>query len=131
MKRTSRSSSDDAALFREFRRVINMTPSQIRKWHATNISKLASFPHIRAELPLLARMKETGMREWTPSMWNKARRALAFVKRHEAQMRAQGKRYRTGFHVTPKRVVALLNWGRVTPSVPAIRTFLLDFTRSR
>jgi hypothetical protein len=113
------------ALFREFSRTINMTPAQIRRWHASPLSKLASLAHIRAELPLLAKMKETASGAWTPRMWNKARRALSFVKRHEAQMRVQGRRYGTGrLHVTEKRVVALLNWGRMTPGVAAARSYL-------
>lgn len=124
-RRTSRRAPDDVALFREFNRTINMTPAQIRAWHASPLSKLASFAHIRAELPLLAKMKETSMAGWTPRMWNKARRALSFVKRHEAQMRVQGRRYGTGrMHVTEKRVVALLNWARLTPGVSAARSYL-------
>lgn len=102
-----------------------MTPAQIRAWHASPLSKLASFANTRAELPLLAKMKETPMEAWTPRMWSKAVRALSFVKRHEAQMRVQGKRYGTGrMHVTEKRVVALLNWGRMTPGVSAARAYL-------
>jgi hypothetical protein len=121
-KRTSRQSESDAALARRFGRTINMSAAQIRRWHADPRSKLASFAHIRAELPLLARMKETAPSRWTPTMWNKARRALAFVERHEAQMQAQGMRYGTGrLHVTPKRIIALMNWGRVTPGVSLAR----------
>lgn len=124
-RRTSRRAPDDTALFSEFRRTINMTPAQIRAWHASPLSKLASFAHIRAELPLLATMKETPVGRWTPRMWNKARRALSFVKRHEAQMRVQGRRYGTGrMHVTEKRVIALLNWGRLTPGVSTARSYL-------
>jgi len=125
MRTSRRAPGDDAALFGEFNRTINMTAAQIRAWHASPLSKLASFAHIRAELPLLAKMKATPMAAWTPRMWNKARRALAFVKRHEAQMRVQGRRYGTGrMHVTEKRVVALLNWGRLTPGVSAARSYL-------
>lgn len=124
-RRTSRRVPDDTALFLEFRRTINMTPAQIRAWHASPLSKIASFAHIRAELPLLAKMKETRADRWTQRMWNKARRALSFVKRHEAQMRVQGRRYGTGrMHVTEKRVIALLNWGRLTPGVSAARSYL-------
>ncbi len=52
-------------------------------------------------------------------MRGKARRAVAFIKRHEAQMKVQAKRYRSGgrYHFTRKRVIALLNWGRITPGV--------------
>jgi hypothetical protein len=126
-RRTSRNAPDGAALFAEFRRTINTTPAQIRAWHASPLSKLASFPHIRAELPLLAKMKETPIGQWTPRMWSKAKRALSFVKRHEAQMRVQGRRFGTGrMHVTEKRVVALLNWGRLTPGVSAARSYLRE-----
>ena len=76
-------------------------------------------PHIRAELPLLARTKATPPSRWTAKMQSKARRAVAFVKRHEAQMKKQAKRYRDRgrYHFTRKRVIALLNWGRITPGV--------------
>jgi len=105
-------------LFREFNRVVNMTARQIRAWHKDPLSRIASLPHIRAELPLLARMKEMPLTQWTPAMWDKAMRTVNFVKRHEAQMRVQGQRYRSGrYHYTPKRVVTLLNWGRITPGV--------------
>jgi hypothetical protein len=127
MRRTSRPVDVDPALAREFNRTVNMTAAQIRKWHKSPLSKLASLPHIRAELPLLADAKETKPSRWTPKMRNKARRAVAFVKRHEAQMRAQGRRYRTGrLHVTDKRVVALLNWGRLTPGVALARRLLAE-----
>lgn len=52
-------------------------------------------------------------------MRSKARRAVAFIKRHEAQMKKQAKRFKGGgrYHFTRKRVIALLNWGRRTPGV--------------
>lgn len=127
-KRTSRAPSamTDDALARHFDKTINMTGDEIRRWHKSPLSKRASFAHIRAELPLLAKMKDAPSSKWTPAMWNKAARAVNFVERHEAQMRAQGKRFGTGrLHVTEKRVVALLNWGRKTPGV-RLATQLLD-----
>ena len=127
-RRTSRppSAMSDDALARRFNGTINMTGDEIRRWHKSPLSKRASFAHIRAELPLLAKMKDTPSAKWTPAMWDKAARALNFVERHEAQMRAQGKRFGTGkLHVTEKRVVALLNWGRKTPGV-ALAKQLLD-----
>lgn len=40
-------------------------------------------------------------------------------------MRVQGRRYGTGrMHVTEKRVIALLNWGRMTPGVAASKAYL-------
>jgi hypothetical protein len=120
MARTSRriaGRSDEDEVAREFRRLINMSPAQIRAWHRDPRSREASFGRTRAELPLLAEMKATPPERWTPAMWSKARRAVAFVKRHEAQMRAQGRRYGTGIHFTRKRVIALLNWGRRPPGV--------------
>lgn len=71
-------------------------------------------PHIRAEMPLLARTKATPPSRWTAKMADKARRAVAFIKRHEAQMKKQGS---GRYHFTRKRVIALLNWGRITPGV--------------
>lgn len=95
-----------------------MTSAQIRRWHKDPRSKEASLSHIRAELPLLARTKATPPSQWTAAMRDKARRAVAFVKRHEAQMKKQAKRFGGGtYHFTRKRVIALLNWGRITPGV--------------
>jgi len=73
----------------------------------------------------LADMKERSASTWTPAMWSKAQRAISFVRRHEAQMRAQGRRYGSGrLHVTERRVVALLNWGRLTPGVTLAKQLL-------
>lgn len=117
----NRAQSDDS-LAREFNRTINMSSAEILDWAHDPRSKLASFPHIRKELPLLAEMKRTPASRWTPRMWNKAMRAVNFVKRHEAQMRVQGRQFGTGrLHVTKKRVIALLNWGRKTPGVAIAR----------
>lgn len=118
MKSNSRASDQDPALFREFRRTINMSSAEIDRWRKNPQHRDASLPHIRAELPLLAEMKRTPMSKWTPRMWNKAMRAVNFVKRHEAQMKVQAKRYGTGrLHATYKRIIGLLNWGRKTPGV--------------
>lgn len=112
-RRSSWGVSEDPALFHDFQRIINMTAAEIDRWRKDPRHRDASLPHIRAELPLLAEMKRTPMSQWSPEMFDKALRAINFVKRHEAQMRAQGKRYGTGsMHITYKRVVALQNWGR-------------------
>lgn len=117
------SANDSDSLAEEFARTINMTASEISRWHQDPRSKLASLPHIRRELPLLAEMKKTPASRWTPRMWDKAMRAVNFVKRHEAQMKAQGKRFGSGrMHVTPKRVIALMNWGRKTPGASLSKT---------
>jgi hypothetical protein len=63
-------------------------------------------------------MKKRSPKSWTPAMWKKARRTVSFIKRHEAQMNRQGKKHGTGkYHYTRKRLIALLNWGRITPGV--------------
>lgn len=114
----SRNRATDSQVEREFKRLVNMTPAQIRRWHKDPRSKEASLPRIRAEMPLLARAKATPPSQWTPAMRDKARRAVAFIKRHEAQMKKQGRKYGSGrYHFTRKRVIALLNWGRITPGV--------------
>jgi len=118
MDKNSQASDRDPALYREFRRTINMSSAEIERWRRNPQHRDASLPHIRAELPLLAQMKRTPMSRWTPRMWNKAMRAVNFVKRHEAQMKVQAKRYGSGrLHVTYKRIIGLLNWGRKTPGV--------------
>jgi hypothetical protein len=105
-----RNRATDAEVERDFKRLVNLSARQVRRWHKDPRSKDASLPHIRAELPLLARTKSTSPSRWTPAMRDKARRAVAFIKRHEAQLLRQH-RY------THKRVIALLNWGRRSPGV--------------
>ena len=118
VQKNSAASDRDPALFREFRRTINMSAAEIERWRRNPQHRDASLPHIRAELPLLAQMKRTPVSKWTPRMWNKAMRAVNFVKRHEAQMKVQAKRYGTGrLHATYKRIIGLPNWGRKTPGV--------------
>ena len=98
-----------------------MSADEIRKWHRDPRSKEASFPHIRAELPLLADMLDTPKSQWPPKMRNKAMRVVNFIGRHEAQKRVQGKRFGTGaLHCTRRRQIALLNWGRKTPGCPEV-----------
>lgn len=109
-RRITANRTEDRQVAREFKKLINLTPAQIRKWHKDPRSKEASLPHIRAELPLLARTRATPPSRWTPAMWSKARRAVAFVKRHEAQLKKQKA-------PTRKRIIALLNWGRRAPGV--------------
>lgn len=109
-RRVTSNRASDQQVEREFKKLVNLTPAQIRKWHKDPRSKEASLPHIRAELPLLARTKATPPSRWTPTMRSKARRAVAFIKRHEAQLKNQD-RY------TRKRIIALLNWGRRAPGV--------------
>jgi hypothetical protein len=68
---------------------------------------------------MLARMRETSYKRWSAAEWDKAARTVAFIRRHEAQMRAQADRYGSphDLHYTRRRVIALLNWGRLPPGV--------------
>lgn len=116
-RRTSRGRASDADVARDFHRLVNMSAAEIRRWARDPRSLDASFDSTLRELPLLAKMKETPVESWTDAMWNKARRAVSFIKRHEAQMAAQGRKYGTALHATHKRIVALRNWGRKTPRV--------------
>lgn len=81
-----------------------MTASQIRHWMMQPESRSASYDATRRELPLLARMRETPKSRWTDSMWNKARRTVAFIRRHKAQLRSD-----RGPSI--RRRIALANWG--------------------
>lgn len=117
-RRVSRNKASQDKVAKEFKKLVNMTPSQIRKWRKDERAKEASYPKTRRELELLAKMKKKSPKSWTSAMWKKARRTVAFIKRHEAQMKKQGKKYGTGrYHYTRKRVIALLNWGRIPPGV--------------
>ena len=101
--RANRVMRDDETA-REFDRVVNMTARQLRDWMRQPESRLASYETTHRELALLAKMRETPKSRWTPAMWLKARRTVAFVRRHLAQLRSD-----RGPSI--KRRVALANWG--------------------
>lgn len=102
-RRATRVTRDDETA-RKFDRAVNMTARQIRDWMGQPESRLASYGTTHRELALLAKMRETPKSRWTPAMWTKARRTVAFVSRHRAQLRSD-----SGPSI--KRRVALANWG--------------------
>lgn len=106
-RRISRNRASESEVAADFRRLVNMSASEIRTWARDPRRHDASFPQTLRELPLLAKMKETPVSRWTDAMWRKARRAVSFIKRHEAQMT----------YPTYRRLIALRNWGRKTPGV--------------
>lgn len=89
-----------------FRRSVNMTPAEIRRWARDPRAKLASFASTRARLPRLAALKAK-RGAWTSSDCAYAQRVVNFNRRFEGMRAAHG--------CTPKIVVALRNWGRQPP----------------
>lgn len=91
---------------RDFKRLVNMTPSEIRRWAKSPKAKLASYASTRRRLPALARLKAkvATRKQLTSAECKFAARVVAFNKRMGAQARKNG--------CTVKRAVALRNWGR-------------------
>jgi hypothetical protein len=87
---------------REFNRLVNMTPRQIREWSKDPRAKCASFEQTRRRLPALAKLKEK-RGAWTESDCRYAKRVVSFNARHLGQMNR--------FGCTLRETVALRNWG--------------------
>jgi len=87
-----------------FRRLVNMTPAEIRAWAKNPRAKLASFPQTRARLPALAALKAKPVAKWTAGDCAFARRVVSFNSRMDGMRRVHG--------CTTKIDVSLRNWGR-------------------
>lgn len=89
-----------------FRRLINMSPPEIRAWAKDPRAKWASFAETRKRLPMLADLvAKTG--EWTDKDCRYARRVNSFNARMQGMVGVHG--------CTDKMTVALRNWGRQPP----------------
>jgi len=91
-------------IYRQFRRNVNMTCSQLRKWAKNPCSKKASLSRgpIKRNLRLLCTPKS----EWTEADFKKAKRTIAFNKRMKGV--SKGKPVVKG--CPSKRDISLKNW---------------------
>jgi hypothetical protein len=94
------------AIQNRFRRLVNMSPSEIRAWAKDPRAKLASFESTRRRLPALADLaaKRGG---WTLKDCSFAQRVNSFNARMQGMVGVHG--------CTDKMTVALRNWGRQPP----------------
>lgn len=98
-------------IVRAFKRSVNMTPAEIRAWAKDPRAKCASYASTRARLPKLAALRAKASRggTFTASEIAYMRKVVAFNARHGAQ---------AAVRCTPRRAVALRNWGRKTCPLP-------------
>lgn len=89
---------------KRFRKLVNMTPAQIRAWHKNPRSKKASFASTRARLPALAKLKAKPVSKWNAKDCAFAKRVVSFNARMDGMRKVHG--------CTEKIDVALRNWGR-------------------
>lgn len=88
---------------KDFRRLVNMSPREIRAWASDSRAKEASFESTRRRLPALARLKAKPVSRWTSIDCNFAQRVVSFNKRMRGMLKQHG--------CTRKTLVALRNWG--------------------
>ena len=91
-------------IYRKFKRNVNMTCSQLRKWAANPCSRKASLSRnpIKRNLHLLCTPKS----EWTEVDFKKAKRTIAFNKR----MKGMPKGKPASKQCPSKRDISLKNW---------------------
>lgn len=95
---------------KEFHRLVNMTPAEIRKWSQDPRAKCASFPSTLRRLPALAALKEKPVSTWTKRDCSFAARVVNFNSRMDGMRKEHGN--------TDKINVSLRNWGRAVGEPP-------------
>ena len=95
---------------RVFKRLVNMTPAQIRAWAKDPRAKLASFEATRRRLPALAALRAKAPSTWTAKDCAFAKRVVSFNSRMDGMRKEHG--------CTVKINVALRNWGRAACPTP-------------
>lgn len=88
---------------KKFRRLVNMSPSEIRSWAKDPASKKASLSATRKRLPALAKLKAKPTSKWTAADEKFAKRVVSFNSRMRGMLKEHG--------CTDKIVVSLMNWG--------------------
>jgi hypothetical protein len=98
------------AVQNRFRKLITMTPAEIRAWAKDPRAKWASWDDTRKRLPMLAALVAKRNGAWTPKDCTYAVRVNSFNARMQGMVRVHG--------CTDKMTVALRNWGRQPPGCP-------------
>lgn len=86
-----------------FRKLVNMTPAQIRAWARDPRAKCYSFAATRARLPALAKLRAKPVDEWTGKDCAFAKRVVSFNARMIGAKKRDG--CRDGY------TISLRNWG--------------------
>lgn len=92
---------------KRFRKLVNMSPSEIRSWAKDPVSKDASFESTRRRLPALAKLKAKPESRWTAKDEKFAKRVVGFNSRMRGMLKKHGCKH--------KIVVSLMNWGHRPP----------------
>lgn len=92
----------------DFRRWVNMTPREIRRWARDPRAKLASWEATRRRLPALADLRAKPVERWTARDCAFAQRVVSFNSRMTGALRRDG--------CTVGYAVSLRNWGHAPPS---------------
>jgi hypothetical protein len=94
-------------LAKDFHRVVNMTPAQIRSWAKDPRSSCFSQSDTRSRLPALASLKAKPTSAWSSDDCRFASRVVSFNRRMQGALDRDG--CRDGY------VISLRNWGRQPP----------------
>lgn len=86
-----------------FRRLVNMTPAQIRRWAKDPRSRLFSEPATRARLPALAKLRAKPVEKWNAKDCAFAARVVSFNARMSGALARDG--------CTQGYAISLRNWG--------------------
>ena len=86
-----------------FRRLVNMSPAEIRAWAKDPRAKCFSYSSTRARLPALAALRAKPPAEWTARDCAFARRVVSFNARMSGALRRDG--------CTDGYTISLRNWG--------------------
>ena len=92
---------------RDFRRLVNMTPSEIRAHAETECSRRASIKR-ETVIARVLRLLETPQGEWTPRDWTDAGKVVGYIARAK-EIRAS--RPSSKDCAKPTNTYALMNWG--------------------
>jgi hypothetical protein len=97
-----------------FRKLVNMSPAQIRAWAKHPLARCYSFDATRARLPALADLRAKPPAQWTQADCRRAARVVNFNSRFLGMRRQHG--------CTPGIVIALRNWGHAPRGCSTPRT---------
>lgn len=95
---------------KKFKKLVNMSPAEIRKWHKDPRAKCYSEAATRKRLPRIAKLKAKPTSKWTANDCKFAGRVVNFNSRMDGARKKNG--------CTPGYAISLRNWGRKVCKVP-------------
>jgi hypothetical protein len=101
----------DAALYREWKALVNMSPREIAGFVASSDGREAGTPVGQRSARRLIDMLRTPASQWTDTQWDWAKRQVAFIKRMRG---VEGPLYDAKGRPT-RKLLALRLWGYNPP----------------